>query len=226
MTARWTAMGTAMALAAAMLASPALGQTSTTGESAGARPSGAGEQSAANPARPDAQDQQAAAQLAKDAMAAQQMGYLAADKNLQAGYALLGDQMALTNSQVNQRLDQYAQQNNLSLPRQMDAPARARFEQMRDLNQDRFAQDLVAFVNDTYPRILQSIDALSARSPDSPAVKSLANEIAPALRDQMRTAQQLAQGEGLDQQKAERMNRGPIERKDDPGVMRNTAPER
>jgi len=163
------------------------------------------------------------AQLAEDVMAAQQVGYLAADKNMQAGYALLGDQMALVNSQVNQRLDQLVRDGNLTLPRRMDEQSQARFERMKDMNKDQFAQNLVAFINDTYPRILTGIETLSRQMPDSQPVVSLAQEQAPQLRDQMRTAQQLAQGE-LDQQSAERLNRGPIERKDDPSVIPDTTP--
>lgn len=173
------------------------------------------------PAAGDAAANQVLAQLGSDAIAAQQVGILAADKNMQAAYALLGDQMALVNNQVNRALEQVANENRLSVVRVMDGQARQRFERMKTLNKDQFAQELVAFVNDTYPRILTGIDSLSRQMPDSQAVATLANESGPRLRDQMRAAQQLARGESA-QQSAETPDRGPIQRKDDPAVIPDT----
>ncbi|MGE5548677.1 MAG: DUF4142 domain-containing protein [Solirubrobacterales bacterium] len=177
------------------------------------------------------QDQQAATgqrettqelgQLAQDAIAAQQMGNLAADKDTRAGYQLLGDQMSLTNAQINKRLDQLAKETRQNVPRTMDAQSKARFEELKATNQERFAEGFVRFIDETYPRMIQNIEDIAKRSPESPAATALANEALPALRDQMQTARQLAQSGGdLNQQKAESINRGPIERKDDPRVMK------
>lgn len=162
--------------------------------------------------------------LGSDAVAAQQIGNLAADKNMRAPYALLGDQMALVNSEVNRTLDRVASENRLNVPRVMDGQTRARFEHMKTLNKDQFAQELVAFVNDTYPRILSGIDTLARQVPESQAVASLSNDAGPRLREQMQTAQHLARGES-DQQNAQMPNRGPIQRKDDPGVIPDTTPQ-
>lgn len=163
--------------------------------------------------------------LGSDAIAAQMTGTLAADKNMQAAYALLGDQMAVVNAQINQALERVSAENQVQVPRLMDGQARQRFERMKTLNKDQFAQELVAFVNDTYPRILGGIDALSRQMPNSQAVASLANDAGPRLREQMQTAQQLARAEN-DDQNAQLPNRGPIQRKDAPSVIPDTtAPE-
>ena len=176
-------------------------------------------------AGPQAGTAQVLERLGSDAIAAQMTGTLAADKNMQAAYALLGDQMAVVNAQVNQALDRVSAENRLQVVRVMDGEARQRFERMKTLNKDQFAQELVAFVNDTYPRILGGIDALSRQMPNSQAVASLANDAGPRLREQMQTAQQLARAEN-DEQNAQIPNRGPIQRKDDPSVIPDTtAPE-
>lgn len=206
-------------LAAIMLGGAALAQTSPEGAPAVPPVPPGGEQEAA--ARKDAAA--VLAQLAQDVMVAQQVGYLAADKNVEAGHALLGDRMALVNSQINQRLDQLTRDADIALPRRMDEQAQARFERMKAMNKDQFAQSLVAFVNETYPRILGGIEALSQQMPDDQVIAALSREAAPQLRDQMRTASQLARGEA-DQQSAEEAGRGPTQRKDDPAVIPDATP--
>lgn len=176
---------------------------------------GGGQQAAAGDADATAQ---VLSRLSSDAIAAQQIGHLAADKNMQAAYALLGDQMALVNSQIGQTLGRVANENGMQVAQVMDGEARQRFEQMKKLNKESFAQELVAFVHDTYPRLLSGIDTLSRQVPNSQAVAALTNDAAPRLHEQMQTAQQLAQGES-DQQNAQSPNRGPIERKDDPRAI-------
>lgn len=208
----------AQAVAAALAA---LLATAAGGDPA-ARPSGdaaTGSQATGNQATG-----QVLSQLGSDALAAQQIGTLAADKNMQAAYALLGDQMSLVNAQVNRALDQVASETRQAVAHLMDGQARARFERMKTLNRDQFAQELVAFVNDTYPRILSGIDSLSRQMPNSQAVAALANDAAPRLREQMQTAQHLARGES-DQQNAQIPNRGPIQRKDDPAIIPDTTPQ-
>ena len=210
----------ALALSALLTATAAAAQSASEAPAAQPRPQ---EQSQAQ-AQPQAgsqAEQGTLSALAHDVMAAQQVGYLAADKNVQAAHAMLGDQMALVNSQINQSLDRLVSEGNLNLPRTMDQDARGKFEQMKGQNGGQFAQSLVAFVNETYPRMLDNIDALAREMPDSPVVANLVRDAAPRLREQMQTARQLAQGEA-DQQKAQMPDRGPIQRKDDPAAIPDT----
>ncbi len=208
----------AIALSALLTATAAAAQSASEAPASESRPQ---EQSQAQPKSGSQAEQGALSKLAHDVMAAQQMGYLAADKNVQAAHAMLGDQMALVNSQINQSLDRLVAEGNLNLPRTMDQDARGKFEQMKEQNGGQFAQSLVAFVNETYPRMLDNIDALAREMPDSPVVANLVRDAAPRLREQMQTARQLALGEG-DQQKAQMPDRGPIQRKDDPAAIPDT----
>lgn len=204
---------TAAALSLALGAGPTLAQNAP-GQAE--RPAAPGAQAPLS----QAQETRMLERLAADVMAAQQVGYLAADKNLQASYAMLGDQVALAAAEVNQRLDRVVRDNNITLPRRMDPQAMARFEQMKEMNQQRFAQNFLAFINDTYPRIISGIEGLARTSAQSPAIAQLTQDSLPKLRDQLRSAQQLAQGSPTGEQAAESPeNRGPIQRKDDPAVI-------
>lgn len=159
--------------------------------------------------------------LAQDVTAAQQVGTLAAGKNLQVDYALLGDQMALANARINEVLDQMAGQD---VERFMDEQSRERFESMSDLNQEEFADQFLAFIGDVYPRIIDNIEALAQQQPDAPGIQVLAQEAVPALREQLGAAEQLAQTGQLDEEQRAEMNRGPLPRKDDPDVIPDTTP--
>ena len=187
-------------LLAALAAGPAMAQSSA-------------QSSSATSAGQSAMNQEPLDQLAQDSMAARQIGYLAADKNVPAPVAMLGDQVALVNSQIANSLAKMDQQASMS------PDAQDLMNQLKNVNQEEFSTRFLAFVRETYPRMIDNVERLSTEG-KSDDMRSMAANALPELRSQLEAATQLAQGGGqMDPQTAEGMNRGPIERKDDPSVI-------
>lgn len=189
----------ATALCALLLAGPALAQqdvfrndqpeTSVTPSESPPRDTSRSEgQQAAREELP-AQAVQALQALSRNAVAGQQLGNLAASKQAPAQIRDLGDRMVVVNSEINERLDKAAAQEGLRLPERMPPEAQRRFDSLADTNQVEFGRGLVAWVNENYPVSIRALQAIA----DHPQFSELASTAIPALRDQLRASQQMAQ---------------------------------
>lgn len=127
--------------------------------------------------------------LSRNAVAAQQFGNLAASKQAPADIRDLGDRMVVANSEINERLDAVSARLGVELPQRMPASDQAFFEALAETNQDEFARGLVAWVNEVYPKSIRALQAMA----DDPALAELSRTAIPALRDQLRASQQMAQ---------------------------------
>lgn len=150
-------------------------------------------------------------QLSQDAILAQQLGYLAADKRVEAEVALLADKIALLNAELTRRL---AQGTDSAVA--MSPAGQALFDSVDDLNKDDFTREFTRIIAQTYPRMIDRLEQL-ASSREGP-LQQVAEETLPVMKDQLVAVERLSQGEsaGLPDQ-GER--RGPIQRKDDPEVI-------
>lgn len=201
---------TAAAVLAALAGSPALAQSVGSEPAAAAQPADA---------------KQVLESWSRDVMAAKQIGYLAADKNVDASVALLADQVALLNSEIANALTRIGNRSG-EQELTMSEDDQRRLDAMSEINQDAFASQFLGFLRDTYPRLVAGAERLSGQA-ESEEIRRLASQALPRLQDQLRAATQLAQAGSADPQAAERTDRGPIQRKDDPAVIpeRPNAPD-
>ncbi len=135
------------------------------------------------------QVRQALTALSRNAVAAQQFGNLAASKQAPAAIRDLADHMVATNSEINERLDALSARLGLDLPRRMPDQDQQFFETLSETNQDEFARGLVAWINEVYPKSIRALQVVA----DQPATADLAQAAIPALRDQLRASQRMAQ---------------------------------
>lgn len=135
------------------------------------------------------QVRQALTALSRNAVAAQQFGNLAASKQAPAAIRDLADHMVATNSDINERLDALSARLGLELPQRMPDQDQQFFETLSETNQDEFARGLVAWVNEVYPKSIRALQVVA----DQPATADLAQAAIPALRDQLRASQRMAQ---------------------------------
>lgn len=140
--------------------------------------------------RLDTRERQALATVARNAATAQQLGTLATKRSGLGRLGELGQSMTVTNGGLAQQLAQLAGPENLPLRENMDHGEVQRLQGMARVDSRNFNQELLAWINKTYPDTIRNVEMLGRQ--DS-RYATLAEATLPQLREQLSAAQQLAQ---------------------------------
>jgi putative membrane protein len=133
-------------------------------------------------------DRTFATKAAQGGLAEVTLGQLAEQKGASPQIKQFGERMVTDHSQANQELQQIAQQENLSLPKQLDSKDRATEQRLRGMNGTAFdsaySQDMVADHKQDIADFRKE-----AQSGQDPALKGFAQKYLPVLEQHLQMAE-------------------------------------